>query len=281
MKRFAFIRDAVRERPAAAAVVAGLAAALLASAYLARREGEISRAAEPAPVVIAARDIPPGETIDRAALRRSSVPAIFVQPGAIGEISEAEGRVAMVPLRKGSQLTRSAARRADHATGVAPLLASGMRAFSVSLPRSRAAGGLVGPGDRVDLIATFDLGTGSSPEITTMALVTDARVVAVERRVAGSPEREAGADAGKGLFGGAIAQGQLSREVSVTLAVSPAQAQAIAFAQESGSIALAVRPPYEGESNEPPAPTTISSIAEGAGGVVPLRRPFKEYRGAR
>lgn len=278
--RFAAIKAVLEKRPAGVAVVAGLVAALLASGYLSRREAEILKIAEPMPVVIAARDIATGEPIDEETLSVVSVPMRFVNPGAISSMSQARGRVAVVAIAKGSQVTRAVARAAWERMGVASLLPTGMRAFSVALPASSAAGGLVSPGDHADILATFDLGDRSSSQMTTLSLVAGARVLAVEKRVAGSPQEDAKKDS-KGIFSGAIGQGQWSRDISVTLAVSPEDAQALAFAQQTGALALAVRPLDESPEEENVTPTTISSIAEGAGALSPIRKPFKEYRGTR
>ncbi len=277
---FVRIKGLLEKRPAAVALFAGLSAALLSSGYLSRREAEIFRIAEPVQVVVASQDIGAGFAIDEENVAAEDIPRRFVAPGALGSVEEARGRVAMVSIAKGTQMTHAIARFSGKG-GVSSLLPAGMRAFSIAVPRSGAAAGLVSPGDHADVLATFDLGDRSFSQMTTLSIVKGARVLAVEKSVAGSPLEDSKTNSKPGIFSGAMGQGQWAREISVTLAVSLEEAQTLAFAQQAGAVALAIRPPDDADQISGVSPTTISTIAEGAGGLSPIRKPFKEYRGAR
>ncbi|MFA4974041.1 MAG: Flp pilus assembly protein CpaB [bacterium] len=278
---FVRIKGLLEKRPAAVALFAGLSAALLASGYLSRREAEMLRIAEPVHVVVASQDIGAGLAIDEENVAAADVPRRFVTPGALGSVEEASGRVAMVSIAKGTQLNHAIARFSGKGSGVSSLLPAGMRAFSIAVPRSGAAAGLVSPGDHIDVLATFDLGDRSSSQMTTLSIVKGVRVLAVEKSIAGAPLEDSKTNSKQGIFSGAMGQGQGAREISVTLAVNLEEAQALAFAQQAGALALAIRPPDDADQDGGVSPTTISTIVEGAGGLSPMRKPFKEYRGAR
>ncbi len=87
--------------------------------------------------------------------------------------------------------------------------------ISVPVPEENAAGGRLGPGDRVDVYASFDSGT---PAARTVLLAGDVRVLDVVRS------------------SGVVLDDQSA--VGVTLSVAPPQAGSIAFAIHNADIDL-------------------------------------------
>lgn len=274
----AVIRRVLRSRPGVVAALSGLAAALLAAGYLERREGEILRIAEPVLVVIASSDIPAGEELRPTALKETKTPRRFVQPAAVASLEDALGRVAAISIRAGAQITEAVARRPSEAGGVAALIPAGRRAFSI--PFEEAEIPRVRPNDLVDILATFDLGEGSSARRTTLTVAEGLPVLAVGMAVADDLPHSARIVRGQSrLFQNASALPPSSRGEGLTLAATPGEAQILAFTLASGKLAVALCPAGEEGESERPAPTTIGAITGGHEELAPSRRGFREYRG--
>lgn len=264
------------QRPRLVAAVAAIAAVLFAAGYLNRREAQILRIAEPVGVAVAGRDLMPGERIDEAAVRIERIPRRFVEPAALLTVEEAAGRRAAVAVRAGTQLTSSNARPASRMPGVAAAIPSGARAYTLFLDEDLS--GIVQPDDVVDVLATFDLGSDASARRTTLTLAEGVVVLAVGSKVADALPEPAGRETG-GLFGGRAGTPAGGARPSITVAATPAQAQALAFAQASGKLALALRPMGEEASEERTPPTTIATITGGHDELSPIKKGFREYRG--
>ncbi len=171
-------------------------------------------------VVMAARDLERGTTLDPSMLEAGEVPAAFVPPGAMETPSDADGRVLAAGVAAGEVLTAS--RVASPAAGpVAAVVPPGFRAVVVP---AGIPSGIVRAGDRVDLLATFG---GGRPY--TQAVVTAAEVL----RVLSSGDAVAGVTSSAG--------------VQLVLLVGPEDAERIAyaktFAQLEVTIVAAPEPP--------------------------------------
>lgn len=275
--RSAALRDALLRRPLVTAALAAFAAALLASGYLSRKEAALLRVAEPVPVVMASRDIAAGETVDDTMLLAGTVPRRFLQGGAIAGIASALGRIAMVPIRAGTQLTVALARLPYDVGALSAHVPLGKSAVSLGLPNADAAGGLLRPGDAVDVIATFDFSSGGEAGRTALTVVRRAPVLAVGRRIASAPEDGEENAKDHALFRAPPRPG--SDAVLVTIAVTPAEAQEVSLAKSSAYVSLALRARDEPEEPAEIAPATLSTIARGREGLMPFRKKFREYRG--
>jgi Flp pilus assembly protein CpaB len=159
------------------------------------------------PMLAAARSIAPGTVIDSTSLR---VTRVHVDRGVLAtlfdesDLHALRGRVAVEQIPAGALLTRDAVRGA--ATGDAP------RAMSFPIPRSRAVGGALVSGDRVDVLSVLR-NSGRSGYVA-----VDVPVLAFAGR-------------GSGPL-------QASDDASVTLAVASDAAARIASALETGTITL-------------------------------------------
>ena len=102
------------------------------------------------PVVVAGRDLARGTVIDGDAVVVDEVPSAYAPPGALRTVEDAVGRTLGSDLVEGEAVTGT---RVGGAGGpVASLVATGLRAFVVG---SGLPSGVLEPGDRVDVIATF------------------------------------------------------------------------------------------------------------------------------
>jgi Flp pilus assembly protein CpaB len=124
-------------------------------------------------VVVAGTDLPAATVIDaglaRDALALAPVPAGLALPGLLRDPAEAVGRRTSAVVSTGEPLTQ-ASLGGTPGLGPAPL-AAGERAVSVPLS---AAGVALGPGSRVDVVASTGEGLAGRTEV----VVADAEVLA-------------------------------------------------------------------------------------------------------
>lgn len=142
------------------AVVAGVLATGLAFAYLHTVTGSIEeQQAEPTmQVLVVAADLPANHTINpETDLRTERVPARTFQSlvrSAVkaDELESVRGRQIHNPIPAGTPLFYS------HLVGVYDLdIPAGMRAMSIQVSGANAMGGILVPGDRVDLIVSYPM----------------------------------------------------------------------------------------------------------------------------
>ncbi len=114
---------------------------------------------------------------------------------------------------------------------LAAVLTPGTRAISVGVDAITGDGGLIWPGDRVDLILTQQLDDKDTPlakRFVSETVLSDVRVVAVDQSIAQGA-----------VAAGDNTTGRLAR--TVTLEVTPQQAERAALADRLGKITLAIR----------------------------------------
>lgn len=189
----------------------GLAAFLLVRAEQARVAALAPALGSPVPVLVAAEPLHRGAELAPDDVRVELVPARYAPPGASRSVEEAVGRTLLTDLAPGEALT--ATRLADGGGPVAAQVPGGLRAFVVP---SGMPPGVLRPGDRVDVLATFG---GQRPYTDTVA--SGLEVLSVLE-----PEQ--------GLAGPA------PEGPSLVLLVSPATAERLAHATAFGHLTVTI-----------------------------------------
>ncbi|WEK29036.1 MAG: Flp pilus assembly protein CpaB [Candidatus Pseudomonas phytovorans] len=236
---------------AGALVLAG-GAALLARVLLAPPAPAAVAAAKPATVekaalavLVAANDLRPGQLIDRGMLRWQEVQALpsaerYFQRDQ-SDLDLGAGAVLRHPLKAGQALTESMLVRAGEPGFLAAVLRPGMRALSLPTSAVAVSQGLVSAGDRVDVILALKAGKNDDrdlgpPKLAAQTLLRDVRVLAINRSTRELTAR---------LNAEAPATPANDKEnryfETVTLEVTPAQAERLALSKEVGSLQLALR----------------------------------------
>lgn len=211
------------------ALVFSLLAAGLVYSFLQNLAAQNNRQGQP--VVVAKANIPARTKLTAEMLKVVNVPAEYVQPGAVNDISKAVGVATREQIAAGEQLAERHLLIGSKA-GFAGLVPSGKRAVSVAVTEVTGVGGLVKPGDFVDVIVTFDTNTvGHLSQI----FLQNVKVLATNRNTetaeADNAKKEAAAN-----------------RMTVTLAVSPDEATRLTVAEEKGKIRLALRPYVSGDT---------------------------------
>lgn len=196
------------------AVVAGAGSFTLVRGYAAELEALRPAAANDVPVVVADRDLEGGSVIDEGSVRLQPMPSAYAPPGALRSVEDAVGRTLGSDLAEGEAVTRT---RVGGAGGpVASLVAGGLRAFVVG---SGLPSGVVEPGDRVDVIATF-----GGPRPYTDTVGSGLQILSIVEQ-----------DAGTFQAGGATGP-------SLVLLVSPETAEQLARATAFGRLTVTIAP---------------------------------------
>lgn len=221
------------------AVVIGLFAAVASVAYLRGARADIAAQNEPVKIFVAQKDLPQGtsaeELLSKKMIALVSVPRRFVPRDAISSERTIENQVLAASISKGEQLTSERFTYSADA-GLSYSVPEGLVAISLKVDEVSGVAGLLKPGDNVMVFASYKVeGQKLSDKFLTQTLIPKARVLAVGGTVSDTGTEEA--KSGGVLTGGGASKAEYS---SVTLAVPPAQAGRVAFANSSGLVHLAL-----------------------------------------
>ncbi len=231
--------DALARRPALLGAVLALLVGALTYGYVRDAQATAAPSAPDARIaaLVARRDIVAGATIAAGDVDLRELAAADVLPDALRTSDAAVGRYAAEPIAAGQQIPASAISDIPAGSPLARAVPEDTRAISVAISEASAAGGLVAPGDRVDVVAVFD--QQHAHYDGSALVVDDVEVLAVSANIVGA---DGGADtAAPGNTKAGANPKQLG--ATVTLAVSPLQAQRLAIADEFGTLHVMLRRP--------------------------------------
>ena len=192
-------------------------------------------------MVVATQEIPARSRITAAMVSKQTRPSSGVDPDAIADPAQAVGSLALITIPAGGQITSSKI-GTNVAFALPVRLQPGMRAVSIPVDRVKDVAGLVQPGDRVDIIAIPpSKNTGPPPKAVT--ILRAVRVLAVGNALE-NPS--------------ATPSPQEEQAVTVTLEVSPGQANLLAWADSNATLRLALRSPREPSRSQLAQELTLS-----------------------
>jgi pilus assembly protein CpaB len=216
------------------ALVAGAIAAYLASGS--DDKPAPAQVAVPLPtvdVLVAKNDIGLGQTLKPDDLQWQTWPASaasssFIRrndrPDATNQLSHA---IARAPFVTGEPIRDQKLVKADGSGFMAAILPAGMRAISTEISPETGAGGFILPNDRVDVILSKrDKNpdrSGTSDVVNSEIILSNVRVLAIDQ----TPKEKDGQNVVVGK--------------TVTLELKPEQAETLARARQTGTLALALR----------------------------------------
>jgi pilus assembly protein CpaB len=186
-------------------------------------------------VLVAAADIPTGQSLKSADLRWIAWPAESTPSAVIrrsefpNAVEETVGSIARSNFFGSEPIRREKLIKADGSGFMAAILPAGMRAVAISIDTRGAssAGGFILPNDRVDIIRTYrddeSSRSGGVDVHMSETILTNIRVLAIGQNI---QERN----------GEKVVTGE-----TATLELAPAQAEMIALAQKIGQLSLSLR----------------------------------------
>jgi len=210
-----------------AAIFFGLIAAYGVYSFL-RQQREATEALKSATqnVVVAAKEIPAGtnvteKIIKEGLVKETSWPKASVPPGSFYSTNQVVGKTVKTKVVAGEPILES--KLVGEGVGLASRLAAGYRAVAVKVDEVIGVSGFIAPDDRVDVIATLTPpGRGSQDEKLSKIVLQNRRVLSVAQSV----EQKEG-------------KPQVVR--SITLEVTPEEAEKLSLAVVDGHVILALR----------------------------------------
>ena len=139
----------------AAAVVAGLVATFGIHRYVSVKTRVVK--APTREVFIATADISPGTALSGAAVKAVTWPQEVVPPNCASTMREIENRVVKAPIPKGNPVLFSMLAPEGTAAGLSGILDDGKRALTVKVDEVAGVAGFIHPGDRVDVLMDLSL----------------------------------------------------------------------------------------------------------------------------
>ena len=210
------------------------------AAYLARGTEEKSRTV-PEPVaqlptveiLVAKSDIGLGQSVTPQDLQWQSWPASTASNSFIRRndrpdaTTQVAGSIARSPFLAGEPIREPKLVKANGSGFMAAILPTGMRAVSTEISPETGAGGFILPNDRVDVILSKreknPAVSGSADVVNSEIILPNIRVLAIDQ----APKEKDGQNAVVGK--------------TVTLELKPEQAETLARARQTGTLALALR----------------------------------------
>ena len=186
-------------------------------------------------VLVAAVDLPIGQTIKIGDARWQPWPNEYVPPGAMTRtdgtsgLGDYENAIVRSSFLAGEPIRREKLVRANSNAFMSAILPAGMRAVAISIDTrgSSSAGGFILPNDRVDVLRTYRdeeaSKSGSADVQNSETILVNIRVLAIGQNI---QEKN----------GEKVVTGE-----TATLELSPSQAEMITLAQKTGQLALTLR----------------------------------------
>lgn len=173
------------------------------------------------PVVVAAQDIPEGSAIDRVLVTSALWPTQAVPTGAYTSIDSVVGRVVRVNVFAGEAIVPGRLAPVGTGPGLELKIPPGERAMAIRINDVAGIAGMIQPNSRVDILVNISDPT-SNKQVAKL-FMENMRVLAIGTAI----QRDAG--------------GKPITATTVTLSVTPEQAERLAVAMNQGTIALVLR----------------------------------------
>ncbi|HEU0073613.1 MAG TPA: Flp pilus assembly protein CpaB [Dehalococcoidia bacterium] len=249
-----------------AGLVLGLVAAILIAIVLSRGNDSGGVGGSGRVAVVAVQDIPARTRITRDMLEVRNYEAASVSAEAFTSASQLVNRVAAVAITAGQPILPVQV-SATAGEGLSFAVGAGMRGISISASEVSSAGGNVSPGNHVDIVGVFSVASSSDAgpliaqltgepfgtlnvtedSVLTFTLLQDIRVLAVAQTLSGEAADSSG---NSGSVSGIAPRSTNARATTITLEVTPQQAQILALADQQGDLRLSLRP--FGDTNKAP-----------------------------
>lgn len=158
------------------------------------------------------------------------------------KIEDFAGAVVRRSVRAGEAITSAMLMKSGEGGFMSAVLEPGKRAVSISVNPISGNAGFVSPGDRVDLLITYHMKNGAADSVGTETFIRNVRVLAVDQSLE-NPENKA-----------ILAK-------TITVEVSPNDAEKISVAAEMGKISVALV--------STGIPSSLTKDTNGTAGEVP------------
>ncbi len=220
------------------ALLLAVIAALMTYYYITEKKAEVRAEVTPVKVLVAKKPISRGAELTADKVRIDEIRGAYIMLGAISSADkkgvvkqwqEFRGQFAVVPMAKGEQILPN--KLSKIRSGFADVVSEGQRIVALALDPAAVVGGHVKPGNRVDVLATFEHRYKDVKRTTTVVLVQNIPITAVDEQTTLDEPKPSPPSV---LSGG-------GRTIMVCLAVTPEDAVRITLAEREGFLKLTLR----------------------------------------
>jgi pilus assembly protein CpaB len=222
-------------------MVLAMLAAVFYLMVLTSKERALSRDYQTAKVMVAAADIPERTVLHSNMVTTEDIPRKFMQQDAFeirtpDDMKQIENLVTRVRIPQGNQITQSSLVSLSPESGLSVKIPPGYR--GAMLPIDPEMKALIKPGDRVDVLVTFEAQmTDGHKEKVTATILQNVLVIAV------------GTNLGQGMNAlqfkkmGAVEDkaSAFAEKASISLALNPDEAQYLALSEQTGNTTVILR----------------------------------------
>jgi pilus assembly protein CpaB len=203
-----------------AAVVAGIVATFAIHRYVSLKTKVPVAATRQ--VIVAAADISPGTALSGTAVKNVTWPQAVIPPNCASILREVENRVVKVPIPQGNPILFSMLAPEGTAAGLSGILDDGKRALTVKVDEVTGVAGFIHPGDHVDVLMDLSM-KGQQGEHFSKTILHDISVLTT------------------GQIWEQKGENKPMVVNTVTLELTPEQAEVLNLASNEGKIRLALR----------------------------------------
>ncbi|MGI8552265.1 MAG: Flp pilus assembly protein CpaB [Dehalococcoidia bacterium] len=203
------------------------------------------------PVLVAAVDIPLGQELTDTNVTLKNLPTVAKHPLSFSDKtrSDALHQIALQPIAAGQQIISAVITKDRSQVGLASQIPPGKRAIAIAVSEVTAGGGFIKPGDHVDVLGVFQSSTSaptndplaqtkgdnSTKLIYALPVLQDVSVLAIGQ-TAQQPQQQ-----GPATTTTIKPSADQVQAKSVTLALTPDEAQKVFLAEQIGTLRLAQR----------------------------------------
>ncbi len=209
--------------------------------------------AETEEIVVAAANMNVGEVVTSQHIKLAQWPKSMIPAGSVREAKAAEGRVARVSIVAGEPILDAKLAPAGQAGLMPVLVPTGKRAVTIKVDEAAQKSGFVVPNSRVDVVVTMARKIGESKE--SRIVLQDVLVLASDQTVEMKDNKPV-------------------TMTTVTMAISPEEAERLALAQNEGRVTLALRNMQDTARATTPGVT----IAQLLGTPAPASSPTRQEK---
>ncbi len=202
------------------AVVIGLVATFLIHQYISSQTKVAVRAT--APVVVAEVDIAPGTLLADRMVKVAQWPQDIIPAGACRDCQQVLGRVSQMPISRGEAVLPAKLAPEGTSAGLGGLLEPNKLAVAVRTDDVIGVAGFINPGDRVDVLVEMQA-INTQGEHLSKIILQKIKVLSKGQSIEQTPDKKP------------------EVVTTVTLEVSPEQAEVLNLASSQGKIRLALR----------------------------------------
>jgi len=207
-------------------------------------------------VLVARQTIQPNTKITAAMFETTSVAGDSLVDGYVSDPEVVLGKVTRTIVLKGEQISINRIGSVDgkNKPGFIDTIPPGMRAVAIGVTEEKAVAGLLTPGDRVDIVATFKESRGQGEITRVETVLQNVELLALAQgtldplpslNAEGTPVTT---DSAEGSLGARPTDSNPEPTArTATLALTPEDVQKLLAAKADGELTLVARPPAESQ----------------------------------